>query len=66
MKLQSFVLKDSQRLAQKTGLSCSNIYSYNVQEQVKPGERCVAWGEEVEAWIDARMTARDLSHSSNY
>ncbi len=54
-----------------TGLSRSTIYAYidkgMFPRQVKLGERCVAWvEEEVVAWLDARITERDASNSSNY
>jgi prophage regulatory protein len=56
---------------QMTGLSRSTIYAYIDKglfpRQVKLGERCVAWvEEEVMAWLDARITERDASNSSNY
>jgi prophage regulatory protein len=61
-------LKEVQKM---TGLSRSTIYAYidkgMFPRQVKLGERCVAWvEEEVVAWLDARITERDASNSSNY
>ncbi len=52
-----------------TGLSRSTIYAYIDKglfpRQVKLGERCVAWIEdEVVAWLDARITARDAANDN--
>ena len=54
-----------------TGLSRSSIYSYMARgefpRQVKLGERSVAWvDDEVLAWLDERIMARDASNSSIY
>ena len=56
---------------QKTGLSRSSIYDGIAKgtfpRQVKLGARSVAWvDEEINSWIDARITERDASNSSNY
>jgi prophage regulatory protein len=54
-----------------TGMSRSSIYSYmalgKFPRQVKLGERSVAWvDDEVLAWLDERIMARDASNSSLY
>ena len=54
-----------------TGLSRSSIYSYMARDefprQVKLGKRSVAWvDDEVLAWLDERIIARDASNSSIY
>lgn len=59
------------KVLKMTGLSRSSIYAYiekgKFPKQVKLGERSVAWiEEEVVAWIDARITEREASNSSNY
>jgi prophage regulatory protein len=54
-----------------TGLSRSSIYSYMARgefpRQIKLGKRSVAWvDDEVLAWLDERIMARDASNSSIY
>jgi prophage regulatory protein len=54
-----------------TGLSRSTIYEYmskgKFPNQVKLGERCVAWvEEEIIAWIDTRIIARDAANSGSF
>lgn len=61
-------LKEVQKM---TGLSRSTIYAYidkgMFPRQVKLGERCVAWiEEEVIAWIDTRIMARDAANSGSF
>ena len=61
-------LKEVQKI---TGLSRSSIYAYIDKglfpRQVKLGERCVAWIEdEVVAWLDARIMARDAANSGTF
>ena len=54
-----------------TGLSRSSIYSYIDKglfpTQVKLGERSVAWvDQEITAWVESRISARDAVNSSTY
>jgi prophage regulatory protein len=61
-------LKDVQKI---TGLSRSSIYAYIDKGlfpiQVKLGQRSVAWiNEEVTAWVESRISARDAANSSTY
>ena len=61
-------LKDVQRI---TSLSRSSIYAYMDKgifpTQVKLGARSVAWkNEEIIAWLESRISARDAANSSTY
>ena len=61
-------LKDVQKI---TGLSRSSIYSYIEKGvfpiQVKLGQRSVAWiDQEIIAWLESRISARDAANSSTY
>jgi prophage regulatory protein len=61
-------LKEVQKI---TGLSRSSIYDYIDKglfpTQVKLGERSVAWvDQEITAWVESRISARDAVNSSTY
>ena len=61
-------LKEVQKM---TSLSRSSIYAYIDQgifpNQVKLGARSVAWkNEEIIAWLESRILARDAANSSTY
>ena len=61
-------LKEVQKM---TSLSRSSIYAYIDKgifpTQVKLGARSVAWkNEEIIAWMESRISARDAANSSTY
>ena len=61
-------LKEVQKM---TSLSRSSIYAYIDKgifpTQVKLGARSVAWkNEEIIAWLESRILARDAANSSTY
>jgi prophage regulatory protein len=61
-------LKEVQKM---TSLSRSSIYAYIDKgifpTQVKLGARSVAWkNEEIIAWLESRISARDAANSSTY
>ena len=61
-------LKEVQKM---TSLSRSSIYAYIDKgifpNQVKLGARSVAWkNEEIIAWMESRISARDAANSSTY
>jgi prophage regulatory protein len=61
-------LKEVQKM---TSLSRSSIYAYIDKgifpAQVKLTHRSVAWiNEEVTAWVESRISARDAANSSTY
>ena len=61
-------LKEVQKM---TSLSRSSIYAYIDKgifpTQVKLGARSVAWkNDEIIAWLESRISARDAANSSTY